>query len=59
MNMKEYMIRRCLWNLACDYDEIERDSSFVVFSNDNPWANKDYMIYAPGADLLGFRFNQA
>lgn len=29
-----------LWNKACDHDGIARNSKFVVFSADNPWAKR-------------------
>ena len=32
--------RRELWRLACEYDQIPSESSFVVFSNDNPFARE-------------------
>ena len=32
--------RRELWRLACEYDQIPPESSFVVFSNDNPFAKE-------------------
>lgn len=29
-----------LWDKACEYDRIPPKSSFVVFSDHNPWAKK-------------------
>ena len=31
---------KALWNKACDYEGIDRESKFVIFSDDNPWAVK-------------------
>ena len=31
---------RDLWVKACEYDKIDPNSKFVVFSKDNPWAKK-------------------
>ena len=28
---------RALWRLACEYDDIPTNTSFAVFSNDNPY----------------------
>ena len=31
---------RDLWVKACEYDGIDPESKFVVFSDDNPWMRK-------------------
>jgi hypothetical protein len=31
------VIRRVWWELACEYDGMDPDGAFVVFSRDNPW----------------------
>jgi hypothetical protein len=28
---------RCLWEKACDHDQIPHDTKFAVFSDDNPF----------------------
>lgn len=37
ISSSEQDIRRLLWRRACEFDEIEVNASFVVFSPDNPF----------------------
>ena len=37
--METYSLKQ-LWIKACEYDSIEPESKFVVFSTANPWAKK-------------------
>lgn len=37
--MTSYNLKQ-LWKLACEFDKIDPESKFVVFSKSNPWAKK-------------------
>ncbi len=37
VNINVKVILKQIWNKACEFDDIEKDSKFVVFSKDNPY----------------------
>lgn len=44
-----------LWKQACEYDDIEPEAKFVVFSDDNPYLpkyNKYLSMFLTGQRLL-------
>jgi len=50
------MIEKTLWNLACDYDGMPRDTRYAAFSLENPYARKLNLINlgVQSVDAIGF-----
>ena len=54
LRFRAMMIDRALWNLACDFDQIERTASFVVFRDGNSWIKLANDYRCTGIAPIGF-----